>query len=85
LHINNEIVKQELFKKNDEEAKKFYPGDKFLITCASANTLASYVNNGWIKIQLGVVGSDGSIEIMKEMKDASFFYNGSFDGEIPEN
>lgn len=79
--IKNEIVKQELFKTEDGKARIFHPGDKFILQLSSKSALQTYVNKGYISIQLGVIKADGSIEIMrtwsKEEPEGSFLYNGN--------
>lgn len=78
--IINEVVKQAIFTTTDGKARIFHPGDKFIIGFPAKSNLSSYVNLGYLEIQLGVIKSDGGIEIMKTWsKDSSgdFLYDGS--------
>ena len=80
--IINEIVKQELFKSQDREPRIFHPGDKYIIKFSSKSSIAPYINNDYMDIQLGVIKSDGGIDIMKTWdKDNSgdFLYGGNAD------
>lgn len=84
--IINETIKQEIFRTNDG-ARIFHPGDKFIIGIA-ANTyslLKADVDAGYMDVQLGVIKSDGSIEIMRTWSTDSpdtIFYQGS---TLPNN
>ena len=76
--IQVETVKQELFTNQNGEARKFYPGDRFVIQFP-VSSLSTYVGNGWVSVQLGVIKSDGGIEIMRTWSDESpntFLYSG---------
>ena len=80
VFIINEVVKQELFKSADGEPRIFHPGDKYVIRFPAKGSIAPYVSLGYLDIQLGVIKSDGGIEIMKTWsKDTSgdFLYGGS--------
>lgn len=78
--IKNEIVKKEIFTNQQGEARTFHPGDKFIVKLANKGELTSSVNAGYLSVQLGVIKSDGGIEIMKTWdKDNSgdFLYDGN--------
>lgn len=71
--IVNEVLKTEIFSTN-EDPRVFHPGDKFIIGISSTvyDGLAEAINSNYIDVQLGVVKSDGSIEIMRTWsKDSS--------------
>jgi len=63
--IVNETVRQSIFTTADGVARIFHPGDKYIIKFAAKDSLEEYINKGYMDIQLGVVKSDGGIEIMK--------------------
>lgn len=73
-----ETVRHELFS-TAEGPRIFHPGDKFIVGLGQKSSLSTYVNKGYISIQLGVVKSDGGIEIMKtwskDSPDNSFIYD----------
>lgn len=62
--IQIETIKKEIFTNQNGEARKFHPGDRFVIKFP-VSSLAQYVNDGYVSVQLGIVKSDGSIEIMR--------------------
>lgn len=74
--IKNEIVRQAIFTTRSEGPRIFHPGDKFIVSFPSKTGLAEAVSKGYVDIQLGVVKSDGGIEIMrtwsKDNNDSSF-------------
>lgn len=74
-YIRVETEKVNLFKYQDGFSRDFHPGDRYAITIPSTvnETLHSYVNDGKIKLQLGVIKSDGSIEIMADASEDWFF------------
>lgn len=63
--IIKENVKQALFTSANGEARIFHPGDKYIIGFPAKNSLAQYVQYGYVDVQLGVIKSDGGIEVMK--------------------
>ena len=83
--IKNEIVRQAIFT-TQEGPRIFHPGDKFIVSFPyKTKELKDAISAGYVDIQLGVVKSDGGIEIMrtwsKDNNDSSFL----FDTTIPEN
>lgn len=74
--ISTETIKEQLFKFQDGTMREFHPGDKYAVAVDSStyNTLVTYVSEGKIKLQLGVVKKDGSIEIMADAKDDMFLF-----------
>ena len=89
-YIINEIVKRELFLNQDGEGRIFHPGDKFIIGISQNlhNLLNTYINSDYLDIQLGVIKSDGSIEVMRtwsKEEDDDFFYVGAASGELLKN
>lgn len=73
-YISVETIKTSLFKYQNGFAREFHPGDKYTITIPSTvnTTLQNYVNEGKIKLQLGVIKKDGSIEIMADASEDWF-------------
>ena len=89
-YIINETVKRELFLDQNGEGRIFHPGDKFIIGIGEGlhNLLASYISSDYMDVQLGVIKSDGSIEVMRNWtKDEpdDFFYIGNASGELLKN
>lgn len=83
--IINETIKQEIFS-TSQGARIFHPGDKFVIGLNSDmyDSLQYDIENDYMDIQLGVVKSDGSIEIMRVWSVDSpdnIFYNGDATAE----
>lgn len=74
--IDTETIKAQLFKFTDGTLREFHPGDKYVIAVDSVTNsrLQDYVKKGKIKLQLGVVKSDGAIEIIADAKDDWFLY-----------
>ena len=86
--IVNETVKTLLFKFTDGTMREFHPGDKYALAIANTNVyqlIQSYVNEGKIKLQLGVVRKDGSIEIMADAREDWFLFNGTASTYIANN
>ena len=56
--------------------REFHPGDKYVICVDSAtkSRFESYVNLGYIELQLGVIKKDGSIEIIANYKEDPFLF-----------
>ena len=84
--IVNEVYKQEIFSNNEDGPRIFHPGDKFLIGIDQSiyNKLEADINNDYIDVQLGVVKSDGSIEVMRTWSITSpdnIFYIGNASAE----
>lgn len=88
--IIKENVKQALFTTSNGEARIFHPGDKYIIGFPNKEAIKPYIKGGTVNgvtipkgcmsIQLGVIKSDGSIEIMKtwsEDTDGDFLYEGA--------
>lgn len=78
--IVNEILKKEIFT-TDGDPRIFHPGDKFVIGIASStyNSLKAAINADYMDMQLGVVKSDGGIEVMRTWSKTSpdnIFYVG---------
>lgn len=73
-YISVETIKTSLFKYQNGFAREFHPGDRYTITIPSTvnDTLQNYVNEGKIKLQLGVIKADGSIEIMADASEDWF-------------
>ena len=89
-YIINETVKRELFLDQNGEGRTFHPGDKFIIGISQElhNLLDTYIDNDYIDVQLGVIKSDGSIEVMRtwsKEEDEDFFYVGTATGALLKN
>lgn len=70
--IVNEILKTEIFSTSGDP-RIFHPGDKFIIgiTQAVYTSLSTAIDADYMDIQLGVVKSDGSIEVMRTWSKTS--------------
>lgn len=76
--IKNEVLKCQLFNDSNGNARVFHPGDKFVIKFPKSN-FSSAVENGYLSIQLCVLKSDGSLEVMRTWNKTSngdFLYQG---------
>lgn len=88
LYIKNEIVKLGLFKFNDGTERIFHPGDKYALAIPNSNnynTIKSYVDDGKIILQLGVIKKDGTIEVMADAKEDWFLFSGDAQSFITSN
>ena len=66
-YIVNEIIKYAIFTCNNGKAREFHPGDKFVIGMDNYvhTKISNFINYDYMDIQLGVVKTDGGIEIMR--------------------
>lgn len=86
-YIKLEYQKQKLFQvKNSDQTKIFHPGDKFIITTPSIDSdIKHAIQQGIIKLRLGVINSSGNIDFIDE-KNLKLYDNNLwiFEGEIEE-
>ena len=66
--IKLEYFKQKLFQvNNSDEVKIFHPGDKFVVITNVLDTvIRDAINNGTIRLRLGVINSSGNIDYIDE-------------------
>lgn len=72
--IQNEVLKQLLFRDTSGNYKVFHPGDKYVITMDEdvLTRIRQYTESNKIKLQLGVIKKDGGIEIIADFTEDEF-------------
>lgn len=69
LQVNNEFYRENIFlDKITKEPRIFHPGDKFIITCSSLDSIAELLSKGVLTLKLASVGTDGVLNYIDNSK-----------------
>lgn len=76
-HIKLEYFKQKLFQEiNSDNTKIFHPGDRFILVTNSIDaSIKQAINDGVLKLRLGVINSSGNIDYIDD-KNLKLYDNG---------